>query len=166
MQPNQPRVSMLSFPDWLPTLKFVQPSLRNLFLVTTVVAPLPGRTQKFLANQEKVTSDRAILNIVKGWEIPLLNTPTQIKIPHGVQMNSLEERAADLEIENMLAKGAIRKVISKWDPFLSNFFVIPKGKGLFRPIINLKELNSYVPYCSLRQYQRIRSYVASQILEH
>ena len=61
-------------------------------------------------------------------------------------MNKVEEQAMDLEIESMLAKGAIREAIPKETQFLSNVFVTPKGEFQFRPIINLKVLNSYVPY--------------------
>ena len=61
-------------------------------------------------------------------------------------MNSLEEEAMDKEVKSMLAKGAIRVAIPKTDQFLSNVFVTPKGEGEFRPIINLKGLNHYVPY--------------------
>ena len=47
----------------------------------------------------------------------------------------------------MLEKGAIRVAIPKPDQFLSNIFVTPKGDtDQFRPIINLKHLNKYVPY--------------------
>ena len=58
----------------------------------------------------------------------------------------MEEAAMDQEIESMLAKGAIRKAIPKVGQFLSNVFVTPKGEGQYRPIINLKGLNKYVPY--------------------
>ena len=61
-------------------------------------------------------------------------------------MNKIEEAAMDQEIRSMLTKGAIREAIPKSDQFLSNVFVTPKGEGLYRPIINLKDLNQYVPY--------------------
>ena len=51
-----------------------------------------------------------------------------------------------MEIESMLTKGAIRVAIPKPNQFLSNVFVTPKGEGKYRPIINLKGLNRYVPY--------------------
>ena len=86
------------------------------------------------------------LDIVKGWVIPLMDSPNQTKLPHSVKMNSVEERAMDQEIESMLTKGAIREAIPKETQFLSNVFVTPKGEDQFRPIINLKALNSYVPY--------------------
>ena len=42
-------------------------------------------------------------------------------------MNSLAEEATNLEVENMIKKGAIREAIPKDDQFLSNIFVTPKG---------------------------------------
>ena len=93
-----------------------------------------------------ITHDPAILRIVKGWEIPLVEIPSQVKYPHDVQMNLVEEKAMDQEVESMLAKGAIREAIPKSDQFLSNVFVTPKWEDQYRPIINLKKLNEYVPY--------------------
>ena len=108
---------------------------------------MAGRIQKFLANWKIITNDPVILGIVKGWEIPLLDVPFQQKTPHGVQMNYLEEKATDLEIESMLTKGAIREAIPKRDQFLSNIFVTPKKEeDQYRPIINLKGLNKHIPY--------------------
>ena len=56
LQPHSP-VSMLSPPDWLPTLQHVHPSLEGLFPVKEVIAPQAGRTQKFLANWKLLTND-------------------------------------------------------------------------------------------------------------
>ena len=143
---KNPAANMSSTPSWLINLKHVIPSLLSFFPVAEINAPLAGRIQKFLPNWKMITHDPKILGIVKGWEIPLLGTPFQGKYPHDVQMNTIEEKAMDQEIENMLAKGAIREAIPKPDQFLSNVFVTPKSDGQFRPIINLKKLNEYVPY--------------------
>ena len=102
---------------------------------------------KFLANWKIRTSDRAILDIVKGWEVPLTGPPSQICLVQAVKMDRLEERAMDQEIESMLAKGAIREAIPKSDQFLSNVFVTPKGEGEFRPIIISKFIHH--SYCSI-----------------
>ena len=94
-----------------------------------------------------ITNDPQILNIVKGWEIPLLSTPHQGRLPHDVTMNSAETAAADREVESMLAKGAIREAIPKSDQFVSNFFVTPKKEdNQYRPIINLRGMDKFIPY--------------------
>ena len=134
---------MLSHPDWLDKLRCVHPTLRGLFPLSRVTSPQAGRIQKFLINWKMITNDPQILNIVKGWEIPLLSTPHQGRQPHDVTMNSTETAAADREVESMLAKGAIREAIPKSDQFVSNFFVTPKKEdNQYRPIINLKEIVS------------------------
>jgi len=46
----------------------------------------------------------------------------------------------------MLVKGAIQEVDPSPNQFLSSIFIIPKKDAGFRPIINLKRLNSYIPY--------------------
>ena len=46
----------------------------------------------------------------------------------------------------MLRKGAIHLVHSKESQFLSNLFLVPKKDGGKRPVINLKALNSFIPY--------------------
>ena len=46
----------------------------------------------------------------------------------------------------MLRKGPIHLVHSKGSQFLSNLFLVPKKDGGNRPVINLKALNSFIPY--------------------
>ena len=65
-------------------------------------------------------------------------------------MNAIEEKAMDLEVQSMLRKGAIRVAIPKPDQFLSNIFVVPKSDNKYRPIINLKKLNNFVPYAHFK----------------
>ena len=112
---------MLPSPDWLPNLQQVHPSLKGLFPTEEIIAPQAGRTQKFLANWKLITNDQEILNIVKGWEIPLTDIPIQNKVPQELKMNSLKSQAMDKEVVDMLAKGAIRVAILKEDQFLSIF---------------------------------------------
>jgi len=53
----------------------------------------------------------------------------------------------DKEVQTMLEKGVIREVQPAQGQFLSTIFVRPKkGENKFRPIINLKHLNQYMPY--------------------
>ena len=53
----------------------------------------------------------------------------------------------NIEILSLLEKGAIQKVNPRRDQFLSNLFLREKKEpGSYRPIINLKELNSHIPY--------------------
>ena len=50
------------------------------------------------------------------------------------------------EVESMLEKGAIRKTSHCQGQILSNIFLSEKKEGTFRPIIDLKKVNSFIPY--------------------
>ena len=55
-----------------------------------------------------------------------------------------------LEIKEILKKGAIRKVQLSNREFVSNLFFVNKKDGDQTPVINLKQLNTYIPYCHFR----------------
>lgn len=77
-----------------------------------------------------------------GYHIELVE-----KLPTGCIMSQDMEAVCDQEIKLLLEKGANARVSSdKTDGFISNLFVIPKKSGGWRPIINLKHLNSFVQY--------------------
>jgi len=52
----------------------------------------------------------------------------------------------DKEVEEMLAKNAIIPVSEHQWGFVSTLFAIPKKSGGYRPIVNLKKLNSFIRY--------------------
>ena len=54
------------------------------------------------------------------------------------------EALPDVEIQEMLEKGAIQESQMKGRGFISNVFLVPKKDGGQRPVINLKKLNEYV----------------------
>ena len=50
------------------------------------------------------------------------------------------------EIETMLEKSAIQVVSPQKEEFITSVFLVTKKNGGNRPIINLKNLNSYITY--------------------
>ncbi|XP_070550151.1 uncharacterized protein [Ptychodera flava] len=46
----------------------------------------------------------------------------------------------------MLKKGAIETTFSQEGDFQSQIFIVPKKDGSYRPVINLKLLNQFIPY--------------------
>ena len=50
----------------------------------------------------------------------------------------------DIEIQDLLGKGAIEETQPNGWGFISNVFLVPKKDGGQRPVINLKKLNEYV----------------------
>ena len=111
--------------------------------------PLAGRLRFFVKNWEKLTADPVILKIVTGWEIPFMENPQQGKFRR-FQSNKSQNDLITEEVESMLEKGAIRLVHYTPGQVLSNIFLREKKEGTFRPIIDLKRVNEYIPYVKFK----------------
>ena len=72
--------------------------------------------------------------------------PIQVRVPHNQKMNTDQPTLVDQEIESMSQKGAIQKVPHVSGEFLGNLFLVDKSDAGKRPVINLKNLNSFIPY--------------------
>lgn len=59
-------------------------------------------------------------------------------------MNDQQLEICDTEISSLLRKGAITP--SDGSGFISGFFVVPKSSGGWRPIVNVKGLNQFIPH--------------------
>ena len=135
----------------LEKLEHVHPLVKEMFpeeLKQNV--PLGGRISHFVQSWEKLSKDHEILEIVKGYEIPLLRTPVQEKIPLNTPLKENQKFLVEKQIKEMFEKGAIKNVSEHKDQhaqnqFLSNLFLVKKGGG-YRLVINLKTLNQFVPY--------------------
>ena len=75
---------------------------------------------------EKNTRDQEILSIVKGFQIPFTNLPVQEKPPNTIKMSDQQSLLVDQEISELLEKGAIQKVETAQEEFLSNHFLVGK----------------------------------------
>ena len=124
----------------------VHPLVRNLFRVKVRQAPLAGRLKFHSENWGKLTQDVNILSIVQSFKIPFSQTPFQYGPSQSARVNQEERLQINLEIKEMLRKGAIQQVKSEPEEFLSNLFLVNKKDGGHRPVINLKFLNSFIPY--------------------
>jgi len=125
----------------------ISSSVKNLFMIKEIPQNLPvaGRLRHFLRNWECLTQDPQILKLVMGYRIPFLSLPAQT--PYFPIKFSPEERSIiDEEVTQMIQKGAIKEVSPSEDQLLSPIFVVPKKDSGFRPVINLKHLNSHVEY--------------------
>ena len=105
-----------------------------------------GKIWFFSHNWRRLTKDRAILDMVEGFKIPLTQQPFQPLPPHEIKLSEVEKSAVREEIRSMLTKGVIEETLPSDNQFLSNVFVRPKPEGKFRFILNLKELNKIVQY--------------------
>jgi len=99
------------------------------------------------------TSDPWVLSVVsEGYCIDFFEHPVQFSLPPDCAMSEEMSAVCDLEVEALLAKKAIFPISHPVDGFVSNMFAVKKKKEkeadpqLWRPIINLKRLNSFIVY--------------------
>ena len=88
-----------------------------------------------------------ILDWIMGYKIPLLESPFQMFEPKQLKLNENQNKVVSNEVQSMLDMGVIRSVKPERAQIISNLFLREKKeKGQYRPILNLKPLNQFVPY--------------------
>ena len=100
-----------------------------------------GQVKYKISEWEKLTSDKEILQNVKGAKIPFEIQPT-VKPKYKFQKFSDQEiEEIDKEIEKLKQKWVIKETHHEDGEFISTIFVTPKKDGSYRLILNLKDLN-------------------------
>lgn len=105
-----------------------------------------GQLKSHLKQWEKVTSDKVILDIVKGYKIGFISVPTQNFPPQQPKLEEQEERALKTLLEELLQKGVIEKCFHEERESISPIFLRPKKNGKYRMILNLKKLNKHIAH--------------------
>ena len=104
----------------------------------------------FLPEWEKITSDKVLLNYVKGYDIELNSaTPIDYSLSNTGNTHLLspaEKIFLEQEIAKLLQKGVLEEVAHTQGEFISPVFFRPKPNGSFRMILNLKNFNQSVKY--------------------
>ena len=101
------------------------------------------RTHLYIDSWKETTGDQKILSLVQGCEIQFKSMPIQSNLPHPFNE---EERLVDLEVQNLLAKGAIEIFSPDPNRFISKIFTIPKKDWGRRPVVHMRELNQFAEY--------------------
>ena len=109
-----------------------------------------------MAAWEKITQDEDILSVPKGYEIPFVSLPFQEKIPNLTKISKQQFLLVEQEVLEMLEKEAIQKVVAK--QFLNNLFFVEKQDGGNGPVMNLKNINKFIPYehCKMEGLQFLK----------
>ena len=143
-----PTYSMILKPELLNLSDYqkVHSFVKTLFKETREGFPLAGRLKFFLKKWGKVTNDSTILSIVKGYSMDFVETPYQPKTPRRAKLNQVQEQIVSQEVKEMLERGAIREAIHCKDQFVSHLLLVSKKDEGKRPVINLKDLNTFIPY--------------------
>ena len=107
----------------------------------------PSKEDKGISpSLETIDKRSRTLGFSKGYLIPLVMDPVQEKAPKVPKLNQEQQKQVDLEVKAMLGKGSISIVCHSKEKFLSSMFLISKIDGGNRSVINLKDLNWFIPY--------------------
>ena len=133
-------------PEFIPQGKIYSVVEGLLSSETLPKVKLAGRSKHFLKNWKKLTEDK------KNWELCRVTKShftwiqSRVRVPHNQKMNTDQSTLVNQETESMLQKCAIQKVPHVSGEFLNNLFLVDKSDGGKRPVINLRNLNSFIPY--------------------
>ena len=105
-----------------------------------------GRTAQRFTAWKNLTSDKTILDSIRGITIPLDELPHQGRVNPNPKVSHIETLAINTEIERLLAREVIEIASHEPGEIISPIFVRQKKDGQFRLILNLKEFNKSVTY--------------------
>ncbi len=116
-----------------------------------VSTPVGGRLHFFLPNWRCISSDHWVLSAVQGYELDFANPPAlpiQTLAPHPLRFSVSEEALVTSEVDALFEKRAIEKVPidDRANSFISQIFLRAKKDGGWRPVFNLRHLNTYLRY--------------------
>jgi hypothetical protein len=116
-------------------------------LSTPDVVEIGARLSLFADRWPEVTDDPWVLDTVTdGLKIDFISEPFQRSSPREVSMSGDMKVVCQAEICSLFKKGVIEEIKDESARLLCSFFCVPKKMGGFRPIVNLKALNSFVKY--------------------
>ena len=107
---------------------------------------IADRLQQFFSAWETITSNKYILQAVKGYKIEFIDNvgPRQTHLPRKIGLNAQECDIVDQEIDKLLNKVVVIEFQHENGEFISNIFLRRKKDGNYRMILNLKCFNENV----------------------
>ena len=131
----------------------------------TYTPKVGGRLHYFQENWQALTSDPFILNAIKGYKLEFKATlpPSRDKPPRSYRLSETERKALSVEINKLYLKGVIEPCSKEKGDFVSNVFSRPKKNGGTRLILDLTDLNKFLPY---QHFKMENIHTASQLLSN
>ena len=109
--------------------------------LTNNVIKVGGWLRLYVNEWTKITSDKNILQIVNGYEIPFNSTVKQYFVP---KVAKLDNSATKIAIDKINNNCAVRKTNYTPNQFISSYFLREKPNGENRFILNFKALNKFI----------------------
>ena len=111
-----------------------------------------GQIADHLYVWKQITHDPWVLSVVRGFELPFLAVPVQLKELVRYKLSDFEKQAADVEIDKLLDKGVLKPVNDTEGQVLSNIFLRPKKDGSYRMILDLTWVNKHIEYQHFKMF--------------
>ena len=110
-------------------------------------APVGGRLSFHLSAWQEITQDTFVLSIIShGFIISLTKDfPGVIRQTTGAPRDRKALSAIQMQIADLISKNAVVQIDDSANLCLSPVFVIPKSTGDLRMILNLKQINLFIP---------------------
>ena len=104
-----------------------------------------GRLHQHFPFWEKITDDKQVLEYVNGVKIKFNKTPIQKWTLKPYKFSSELESKIDEKIDKFLMQNIVEFAEHEHDEFISNIFIKEKPDGDIRILINLTDLNEFIP---------------------
>lgn len=105
-----------------------------------------GQLSKHQSQWEQVTSDKSILDIIKGDKMFFTTFPNAKHFAINAEFSKEESDFIKQEIDKYLKKKIIKPCQHEAEEYVSSIFTRPKPDGSIRMILNLKNLNKHVKF--------------------
>ena len=132
-----------------PRVHQVTPNTGSDYICDDSISPAPvgGRLSLHLSAWKQITQDVFVLSVVAhGFQISVSKDfPGVIRKDTVPPRNTQALLSIQAEIDDLLSKNAIVQVNDFPFLCLSPIFVIPKSSGDLRVILNLKQINQFIP---------------------
>ena len=91
-----------------------------------------------------ITQDRWVLQAIIGYKLDLIETPQQGSRPAMLRHNQIDQILIIEEVQQLLAKQAIKEAQLSPNSFISQLFLVEKKGSGQRSMVNLKVLNNII----------------------
>ena len=105
-----------------------------------------GQISTHIDAWRQITSDKTILDIVRGCQIEFVTQPILYRVPNEPTFSQTELKCIYDEIARLESLCIVEKTIPCEGEFISTIFTTPKKGGSPRLILNLKKLNKFIAY--------------------
>ena len=105
-----------------------------------------GQVSKHIAAWKNLTSDKNILQTVRGEVIDFSKAPPSQHFAANATLTTEEKSFVNSEIKKLLNKKVIVETIHERKEFVSPVFLTKKSDGGHRLILNLKKLNEFIKF--------------------